>query len=80
MPTCLPTCFAVSLSLCVALAACAESGDANYAGVNAQSFPLADGRGEVMDPNEAVGAGARRISAIIEAHLTRLDPNGPVLR
>lgn len=78
MPTCLPTCLASSLSLCLALAACAESGDAYYAGVSAQSYPLADGQGEVMDPNEAEAA--RRISAIIEAHLTRLYPNGPVLR
>ena len=71
-------CFAFSLPFCVTPAACAETGDAYYAGVNTTAYPSADGPGEVMDANEAEAA--RRIAAIIEAHLTRRYPNGPVLR
>lgn len=70
--------FALSLSCCLALVACGETGDAYYAGVDASPYPLADGPGEKMDVNEIEAA--RRITAIIEAHLTRLYPNGPVLR
>jgi hypothetical protein len=66
------------LSFCVVLAACGESGDAYYAEGDASSYPPADGPGEKMDANEVEAA--RRITAIIEAHLTRLYPNGPVLR
>lgn len=70
--------FAFFLPFCVALAACGESGATYYAGVDASSYPPADGPGEIMDANEIEAA--RRITAIIEAHLTRLYPNGPVLR
>jgi Catalase len=69
---------AVFLSFCVALAACAETGAAYYTAVDARSYPPADGPGEKMDANEIEAAG--RITAIIHAHLTRLYPNGPVLR
>jgi hypothetical protein len=66
------------LPVCVVLASCAETGDAYYAVVDAGSYPPANGPGEKMDPGEIEAA--RRISAIIEAHLTRLYPNGPIRR
>ena len=70
--------FAFFLSCCVVLASCGETGDADYKGVDASAYPPADGPGEKMDANEVEAA--RRIAAIIEAHLTRLYPNGRVLR
>jgi hypothetical protein len=69
---------AVLLSFCAVLAACGETGDAYYAKVDGSAYPPANGPGEVMDSHEIEAA--RRIAAIIEAHLTRLYPNPPVLR
>lgn len=69
---------AVGLSSCALLSSCSETGYAYYPRVNASPYPPADGPGEKMDANEVEAA--RRITAIIEAHLTRLYPNGPVRR
>jgi len=70
--------FTFFLPFCVVLASCGETGDAYYAGVDASSYPPADGPVEKLDANEIEAA--RRITAIIEAHLTRLYPKGPVRR
>jgi hypothetical protein len=55
-----------------------ETGDNYYAGVQVGDYPPADGPGEKIDANEVEAA--RRITAIIEAHLSRLYPTGPILR
>lgn len=70
--------FVCVVSSCVVLSACGETGDAYYARVDTSSYPAADGPGEIMDENEIEAA--RRITAIIQAHLTRLYPNDPILR
>lgn len=68
----------LGIGLLLALASCDETGSAYYAGVKATPYPPADGPGETMDANEVEAA--RRITAIIEAHLSRLYPSGPVRR
>ena len=55
--------FTFFLPFCVVLASCGETGDAYYAGVDASSYPPADGPGEKLDANEIEAA--RRITAII---------------
>ncbi len=59
-----------ALAAVLILAACAETGDAYYASIRIDNYPKADGPGEVMSDGEAESA--RRIAAIIEAHLVRL--------
>jgi hypothetical protein len=78
MPSRFATRFVFFVSCCVALAACKETGDAYYAEIDVGSYPPADGPGEVMGDNEIESA--RRIAAIIEAHLTHLYPTGQFRR
>jgi len=78
MPSSITMRLAFLFSLGAVLAACGETGDAYYAGVDPGSYPPANGPGEKMDSNEIEAA--RRITAIIEAHLDRLYPHDPKLR
>ncbi len=65
-------------TVCMALGGCSETGDAYIANIDPNPYPPADGPGEAMDPDEIQSA--RRIAAIIEAHLTNMYPNGQIRR